>query len=95
MRLIDADVLYELIDNGWDIDFSEVPETKAALLEMINQQDTVDAIPAVRGRDCKYAYESSPGLLYCHHPNCERHLYCAADELHICGERKVIKNDNT
>ena len=26
MRLIDADALKELIDGGYDIDFSEVPE---------------------------------------------------------------------
>ena len=52
MRLIDADALYELIDNGWDIDFSEVPETKAALLEMINQQETVDAVLVTRCKDC-------------------------------------------
>ena len=42
MRLIDADALYELIDNGFDIDFDEVPETKAALLEMIEGQETVE-----------------------------------------------------
>lgn len=52
MRLIDADILYELIDNGWDIDFSEVPETKAALLEMINQQETVDAVLVTRCKEC-------------------------------------------
>ena len=40
MRLIDADALKELIDGGYDIDFSEVPETKRELLNMIDYQET-------------------------------------------------------
>ena len=40
MRLIDADALKELIDGGYDIDFSEVPETKRELLNMIDYQGT-------------------------------------------------------
>lgn len=40
-RLIDADALNELIDSGDDIDFSEVPETKYALMQMVNEQDTI------------------------------------------------------
>ena len=42
MRPIDADALYNLIDGGFDLDFSEVPETKAALLQMIADQDTIE-----------------------------------------------------
>ena len=40
-RLIDADALNELIDSGDDIDFSEVPETKYAIMQMVNEQDTI------------------------------------------------------
>ncbi|MBQ6679580.1 MAG: DUF551 domain-containing protein [Lachnospiraceae bacterium] len=42
MRLIDADDLYELIDGGYDLDFSELPETKRELLRMIDDQPTID-----------------------------------------------------
>lgn len=40
-RLIDADALNALIDSGDDIDFSEVPETKYAIMQMVNEQDTI------------------------------------------------------
>ena len=43
-RLIDADELYDLLDGGYDLDFDEVPETKAELLAMIKRQVTI--IPA-------------------------------------------------
>lgn len=42
MRLIDADALYELIDGGFDLDFDEIPETKAELLRMIDTQLTIE-----------------------------------------------------
>ena len=44
-RYIDADILRELIDGGYDIDFSEIPETKKALLNMIDYQDTAQPEP--------------------------------------------------
>ena len=49
-RYIDADMLKELIDGGYDIDFSETPETKAELLNMIDYQDTADVRENVRGK---------------------------------------------
>lgn len=94
MRLIDADELIKKYKTQAAEDWNQnaaPPSWSYALNEIVDDLEdapTVDAVPAVRERDCKYAYESSPGLLYCHHPNCKRHLYCAADELHICGERK-------
>lgn len=50
MRPIDADALKELIDGGFDIDFDEVPETKAALLQMIDEQPTADVAERKRGK---------------------------------------------
>lgn len=44
MRLIDADALRELIDGGYDLDFSELPETKRELLNMIDYQPTIDTL---------------------------------------------------
>lgn len=52
MRLIDADALYELLDGGYDVDLDELPETKAELLRMIDQEETIDAEPVVRCKDC-------------------------------------------
>ena len=43
-RLIEADELYDTLDGGYDLDFDEVPETKAELLAMIKRQVTI--IPA-------------------------------------------------
>jgi len=48
-RYIDADVLRDLIDGGYDIDFDEVPETKKALLHMVDYQETVDVRENVHG----------------------------------------------
>lgn len=53
-RYIDADALKELIDGGFDIDFDEVPETKKALLNMIDYQETADVVKVVRCKDCKF-----------------------------------------
>lgn len=53
-RYIDADALKELIDGGFDIDFDEVPETKNALLHMIDYQETADMVEVVRCKDCKH-----------------------------------------
>lgn len=50
MRLIDADALIELIDEGFDLNFDEVPETKRELIRMIGQQPTIEAEPVKRGR---------------------------------------------
>ena len=53
-RYIDADALKELIDGGFDIDFDEVPETKKALLNMIDYQETADVVEVVRCEYCKH-----------------------------------------
>ena len=53
-RLIDGDALVDLINGGYDLDFDEVPETKRELLRMIMEQPTVDAVPVIRCKDCKW-----------------------------------------
>lgn len=40
-RLIDADDLFQLLDGGYDVDMDDLPETKAALLEMITNAPTI------------------------------------------------------
>ena len=88
MRLIDADVLFELINGGYDVNFDEVPETKRELLNMITYQETVDAEPVVRCRDCVCGEErvDKNRLTYwfctfAQHPTA-KHNYC------VWGERK-------
>lgn len=81
MRLIDADILKELIDGGYDIDFSEVLETKKALLNMIDYQDTVQSEPHwIPCSERLPEHDGEPYLVtdYCEQINCKRmHIsYC-------------------
>lgn len=87
-RLIDGDALIELINGGYDLDFNEVPETKRELLRMIMEQPTVDAVPVVRCKDCKYSVdEYDDGECYCDYENDLRYI---KDWNHHCSwaERK-------
>ena len=52
MRLIDADQLKAIIEGGFDIDFSETPELKKELLNMVDYQETIEAEPVIRCKDC-------------------------------------------
>jgi len=63
-RLIDGDALVELINGGYDLDFDEVPETKRELIRMIMEQPTVDAVPIIRCKDCKY-WETDDDESFC------------------------------
>jgi len=58
-RYIDEELLRELIDFGLDVDFDEVPETKQALLDMIDYQETADVAPVV------HAYNKSKDGFLC------------------------------
>ncbi len=64
-RYIDADLLKELIDGGFDIDFDEVPETKKALLHMIDYQETADVVEVVRCKECSYHELDGDGDDWC------------------------------
>lgn len=90
MRLIDGDDLYELVDGGFDLDFDEVPETKAELLEMISKQETIDAVQVVRCKDCKYGdwYTTVEGKRFCY---CTVHESSAHTVEDFCsyGEREA------
>ena len=58
MKLIDADVLKQDVlslpdcDNG----FSDTYD-KTLIISLIDEQDTVDAVPVVRCCNCDYAYQ--------------------------------------
>lgn len=62
MRLIDADELKEIIEGGFDIDFSETPELKKELLNMVDYQETIDAEPVIHCKDCKFFKLSRNGF---------------------------------
>lgn len=46
-RLIDGTDLYAVLDGGFDVDLDELPETKAAILSMIQSAETI--VPAEGG----------------------------------------------
>ena len=61
MRLIDADVMRkDWLENGEN----EYVYDTNCILESIDEQPTIDAVPAIRCKDCKYAYFISRNLMY-------------------------------
>lgn len=94
-RYIDAELLRELIDFGFDVDFDEVPETKQALLEMIDYQETADVVPVVHAH-WRYRYPNTSQHqteFIC--SNCSRlveHYFCKLQEVEydfcpFCGAK--------
>lgn len=83
MRLIDADELEHMLRT----DFDTLYET---IFETIRRVPTIDAVPVVRCKDCRYSDDYyNDGSCYCKHPEHEmRYIgknwnwYCAD------GERK-------
>ena len=55
MRLIDADEA--IIDFGFEWD--DIPPTREEFVHFLKKQKTVDAVPVVRCRDCKYHKDTS------------------------------------
>ena len=52
MRLIDADEAIVNFGFEWD----DIPPTREEFVYFLKKQPTVDAVPVVRCRDCKYSY---------------------------------------
>ena len=86
MRLIDADAMYaEWLGDGEN----EYVYDTNAVLESIDEQPTVDAVPVVRCKDCKYIAEAFDGS-----PCCKRLWrtaipYVKEDDFCSYGERKT------
>ena len=90
MRIIDADWVlehtksYELSDEDWCV----TGGTAIRLIHnAIDQAPTIDAVPVVRCRDCKYYEIHKPKVL----ENCERKGYIIPmkpDDFCSYGERK-------
>ena len=60
MRLIDADE--EIINFGFEWD--DIPPTREEFVRFLKKQPTVDAVPVVRCRECKY-WGDEDGKLQC------------------------------
>jgi hypothetical protein len=78
MRLIDADALVKVPNVNWVYEYDETGcamRYKAVPLAVIEAAPTIDAVPVVRCRDCKYwsGRNDKPGdvtaIGYCNHPN--------------------------
>ncbi len=91
MRLIDADVLLE---SETEI-YERVPVVGTMtsnveyLDDILDRQPTVDAVPVVRCKDCKYSRKMSYGLgvaLMCDiKKNTDIRLSFCVEETHFCG----------
>lgn len=84
MRLIDADRLSENIYDNIPAPYEDSREAKEECLCAIEEAPTIDAVPVVRCKDCKYR-DGTPGQ-----PN----ILCAQmheDDFCSYGERRAEK----
>lgn len=73
MRLIDADALQKAIPDV-EADFFENCGncnmlSKEDVLEIMDDQPTVDAVPIIRCKDCRFGHVYKTGEMYCVHPD--------------------------
>lgn len=93
MRVIDADGLRRRIV-AFCTGCSTTYLTEENIVMMINQADTVDAVPVVRCRDCEHlvnATVNANGFLICGVSDME----VAPEDFCSHGERKVDENGRT
>ena len=86
MRLIDADVLWERLDNEPWFDNADRDETA---LPIVDAAPTVDAEVVVRCKDCKYSYDEI-SYLCCSHGVCDN---CEVPPNFYCAEGKRKEPD--
>ena len=89
MRLIDADALYETLCHVWDRSDSE--EFEHAVFKVIANDPTIDAVPVVRCKACKFSdvYQSDSSgatAMYCR--AFTFHRMVAEDDYCSYGERR-------
>ena len=56
-RLIDADAIIDFIDMGHTRNPLETCFSKRDVVDMLESASTVDAVPVVRCKDCKWLYD--------------------------------------
>lgn len=86
MRLIDADVLWERLDNEPWFDNADRDETA---LPIVDAAPTVDAEVVVRCKDCEYSYDEISGLC-CSYGVC---VDCIVPPNFYCAEGKRKEPD--
>ena len=77
-RLIDADALIEDIKSFWDWDSINGITSETVLKQTISDIDnapTIDAVPVVRCKDCRWWDKTDNGFGYCH---AEKHCHISA-----------------
>ena len=75
MRLIDAKQLEKQVKEAFE---TLNPVLMGQMLRWIRKQQTIDAVPVVRCRECKHRYSDS----WCEYVDDDDNFYCAR------GERK-------
>lgn len=76
MRLIDADKLKDIISDTW-------------VLDRIDEQPTVDTVPVVRCKDCKYTTIDNDVI----RRNCGLHLVVNLNDDDFCSRGERIEDD--
>lgn len=76
MRLIDADALIEKFNESVDMAECLIDKRTAerfatfcALADAVEQMPTVDAVPVIRCKDCRFGHVYKTGEMYCVHPD--------------------------
>ena len=87
MRLIDGDLLMKTVFNDVVLVDGEVKGVGLILAETVDNAPTIDAVPVIRCRECKYSHEDEIfGNRWC-----DSHLGCRKvkdDGYCYLGERK-------
>ena len=65
MRPIDGDLLMKTVFNDVVLIDGEVKGVGLILAETVDKAPTVDAVPVVRCKDCKYHEDEEIGMVYC------------------------------
>ena len=68
MRLIDADKLLQEIEFEYDLDYGETLINPRDFADAVCDSPTVDAVPVVRCRECRYYAVSGATTSFCIHP---------------------------
>lgn len=88
MRLIDADILKRAFEKEFNLDnLFSIGMGYISIMQEINESPTIDAVPIVRCKDCKYStyyYKCT-----CSHWDSDQFIYPEVDENDYCsyGER--------
>ena len=87
MRLIDADMLSEAIYDNVSAPYEEAVWAKEDCLTEIDAAPTVDAVPVVRCRECKYRFKNN-GHDKSGCPIIDANIWMDDDDFCSHGERK-------